>query len=595
MLSLKTGVFFVAAVAIGVRYFYTEKDLQVVRHVELLGEDVQIQGKFSVLHTNDMHSHAERYSKLSRIIRNERSLYDESVLLIDAGDWYRGTMFDTLAGSDRTDSVPELEYFSFNSYDAVLLGNHAFDLGETVLAGLLDKASRSDLNLVFLSANVQIGPKSELFKYYTQDILVQPDTDTEENSVIIAPAILKTVAGRRVGILGIEGPDSAICSSAHRSNVTFLGYDDSKSRIEQDSLVDYSNKLVQRLRDKGAELVVLVIHAGPPEDVVFASRINADVVVGGHTHETLFSQLVKGDKLVPVVQCGEYASHIGSLELVFDGSTQGFLVGDRSRERILRDGHSCIPVDMVQDEYPNMKQLVEHWMGQLSKTVPSAFQYDQVVFDQPVSADGVFTDDDTALSTAEKVSTGVLFTLNNWLGENDQRRADVFLTCPECVRQPIKSTGGKRFKLKFHQVYELVALSGVKPLSAFYIQKDDFLRLIDVVSLLGKYFSERFQLAFSSNLQYDQNPWGIPFVNRVSNLTINGVEFENLPQLIKVALPQYIAAYFWQTKTLTAGLLDSPARGPNGGFITLDKAVIHSSPPEYELLAQYLAHISKNS
>src|SRR5262245_10261253 len=110
---------------------------------------------FTVLHTNDLHSHVEgngpdafvglpekqslirgHYARLTTLIsriRKEKEAVHEPVLLVDGGDFFSGTLFHALSPS-ASPSSPELDFFAMNGYDAITVGNHEFDAG---IAGLI--------------------------------------------------------------------------------------------------------------------------------------------------------------------------------------------------------------------------------------------------------------------------------------------------------------------------------------------------------------------------------------------------------------------------------------------------------------------------
>ena len=68
-------------------------------------------------------------------------------MTLDAGDWYSGSLYDQLGADDRTDSVPQMEFFHDAGYDGIILGNHDFDRHESALFSMLYKASDMKLNI----------------------------------------------------------------------------------------------------------------------------------------------------------------------------------------------------------------------------------------------------------------------------------------------------------------------------------------------------------------------------------------------------------------------------------------------------------------
>lgn len=70
------------------------------------------------------------------------------------------------------------------------------------------------------------------------------------------------------------------------------------------------------LRSRGADVVVLLSHAGIEHDRPLATKLagRIDLIVGGHSH-TLLPAGESRDNAVPIVHAGEYAEHLGRVRL----------------------------------------------------------------------------------------------------------------------------------------------------------------------------------------------------------------------------------------------------------------------------------------
>ena len=92
--------------------------------------------RITILHTNDVHSHIEPFSKdhsefpnkgwferRSTIINKIRE-ENPHTLLLDAGDIFQGTPYFNFYGGEI-----EFKLMSMLKYDAVTIGNHDFDNG----------------------------------------------------------------------------------------------------------------------------------------------------------------------------------------------------------------------------------------------------------------------------------------------------------------------------------------------------------------------------------------------------------------------------------------------------------------------------------
>ena len=94
-----------------------------------------------ILHTNDTHARLEPYasasdaapiggmSRVATLVDELREGNEQSVLLLDAGDAWHGT---NIANMFEGESVVEI--MNLMAYDAMTLGNHDFNYGQTALA-----------------------------------------------------------------------------------------------------------------------------------------------------------------------------------------------------------------------------------------------------------------------------------------------------------------------------------------------------------------------------------------------------------------------------------------------------------------------------
>ncbi|TWW08122.1 hypothetical protein E3A20_27500 [Planctomyces bekefii] len=129
----------------------------------------------TLLHTNDLHSHLEgfgpsallndpvkghwtkgHYARLSTLIaqvRQESAAIGAPVLLVDAGDFFSGTLFQALTPS-QSPSSPELDFFLDQQYDAVAIGNHEFDARRAGFMRIIEKAKARGIGDRLLVSNL---------------------------------------------------------------------------------------------------------------------------------------------------------------------------------------------------------------------------------------------------------------------------------------------------------------------------------------------------------------------------------------------------------------------------------------------------------
>ncbi len=265
----------------------------------------------NILHFNDWHSRIEGNNKyestcsaeeetkgeciggagrlVTAIAQERKKLEGQNVLLLNAGDSFQGSLFYiTYKGT------AEEEFLNQIKPDAVTLGNHEFDDGESALVPFLDKAQ-----FPVVSANVVANDKSGA-------------------AGKIKPSIVLEVGGQKIGIIGAVTNDTPDLSSPG-PNITIA--DDVKSITAE----------VEKLKAQGVNKIIAVTHIGyKRERDVIAKIPGIDVVVGGHSHSLLSNTDPKAEgpyptmvdnpdgSKVPVVQAASYSKYLGEFKVVFD-------------------------------------------------------------------------------------------------------------------------------------------------------------------------------------------------------------------------------------------------------------------------------------
>ncbi|MCU0461886.1 MAG: 5'-nucleotidase C-terminal domain-containing protein [Bacteroidales bacterium] len=238
--------------------------------------------KITIIHTNDMHSRLTGYSpelayspqtvnddntvggfaRIATIINNEKKNSDGLTLVLDAGDFLMGTLFQ---GLEPTTGF-QLRLMKTMGYDVVCIGNHEFDFGPGKLASIIKSAaSRGTIPPVLLSNAVfsdQDPADDELSNLYNKKLLSQKLIITRE--------------GIKIGffsLMGVEADDNA----AYAAPVTF-----SKQ-------IPAAKKFIRELQDEGCDIIICLSHSGVSkgksgewsgEDVKLAEKVKGIDVVG---------------------------------------------------------------------------------------------------------------------------------------------------------------------------------------------------------------------------------------------------------------------------------------------------------------------------
>src|SRR5437764_728247 len=126
--------------------------------------------RLTILHTNDLHSHLPGFgpnpeytpgstgdddtvgglARIKTMADAIRPGSDHPVILLDAGDWMFGDVFQLLGPTDAA----ELQVMQAIGYDAITLGNHELDLGPDALATVITTADAKGVTLPIVSGSI---------------------------------------------------------------------------------------------------------------------------------------------------------------------------------------------------------------------------------------------------------------------------------------------------------------------------------------------------------------------------------------------------------------------------------------------------------
>lgn len=221
-------------------------------------------------------------ARMSTLIKRLRST-NENVLALHAGDVFVGSFeFNKYLG------YPELKIME-SLYDAMTLGNHEFDLGLDVLAGVVSGqiAGGAPVALPLLCANMNLAgtPLATLN--------------------LVKESIIKDVGGVKVGIFGVttEDPQNYSAEMIARFSGNVYGVAGAQAYM---------------LRSAGCEVVVCLSHLGTTADLMgLADNVpGIDIIVGGHSHGLFEDAVVRNGKIV--VQAGSHGRFLGQLKVSYE-------------------------------------------------------------------------------------------------------------------------------------------------------------------------------------------------------------------------------------------------------------------------------------
>ena len=258
----------------------------------------------TILHTNDVHSHIDTFSKdhssfpnlgglarraaLVDRIRKENS----NTLLFDAGDIFQGTPYFNFYGGEL-----EFKLMSMLKYDAATIGNHDFDNGLNGLFAQLPHAKFELLSANYDFSNTLMNGHTKPYKTYILD-------------------------GLKVGVYGIGIKLDGLVTKRLFKETVYL--DPFEIALDTERILK---------EDEKCDLIICLSHLGyeykseanRPDDLTLAAKTNfTDLIIGGHTHTFLEKPvLVKNnkDKDTLVNQVGCFGINVGRVDFYFD-STQ---------------------------------------------------------------------------------------------------------------------------------------------------------------------------------------------------------------------------------------------------------------------------------
>src|SRR5690349_107815 len=163
-------------------------------------------------------------TRVATIVDSLRSANPDRVLLVDAGDLLQGTLITSIALQDSLRANPIIRTMNAMGYDASAIGNHEFNYGLRYLGRAITQAT-----FPFLAANAF----------------------TPSGTRAYIPWTLVTRSGVRVAIVGATTPGSMIWDR-----------DKLAGKVVMRDIVPSVREVVAEARSKGADIVVVLLHAG---------------------------------------------------------------------------------------------------------------------------------------------------------------------------------------------------------------------------------------------------------------------------------------------------------------------------------------------
>jgi len=255
--------------------------LLVLSLVPALGEQASEPVKITIFHTNDVHANAEPsssgmgYAMMAGYVNAARSA-KENVLVLDAGDTFHGTVFAT-----AVEGASVAQVLNIVGYDAMTPGNHDFNYG-------FDRLKELEASLTFPVINCNI---------YTAD-----------GARAFTPYIIKEIADKKIGIIGVATPD--MVPKIHPDRIKGLQF----KGIEE------VEACIAEIKDE-TDAIILLSHWGITGEVITSETLaklpGVDLVIDGHSHDAWApGHTVEGGALI--VSAGEKLNNLGKVIMTFE-------------------------------------------------------------------------------------------------------------------------------------------------------------------------------------------------------------------------------------------------------------------------------------
>jgi 2',3'-cyclic-nucleotide 2'-phosphodiesterase (5'-nucleotidase family)/uncharacterized membrane protein YfcA len=573
--------------------------------------------RLTILHTNDLHSQFiglgpdqlytaapdgdpviggyARIATLIAQIREQKSQTGEPVLLVDAGDFYAGSLFHALAVSQKSSLTPELSFFDSLSYDAITLGNHEFDAGETGLDRMLNKANQNGLKVPFVvSTEVNRKPNDPDAKPYASFDHQQSPLARHYDpgrSTRIARAIVRKVSYQNaeltVCIYGAMGTNALFSSAVNRKQITFAGYDDAAESKEAKLLAHSLRETVRATTFQShCAFNILLLHGGTPEDAALANDIpELNVIIAGHTHEVY----IKKQGNTWISQAGHGGSHLGMMEFLINGTEVTLLTPETMAHRVI--------TDQIADKL-EQTQAIEGARLEINRTTQDHHHH----FETPI----VDVEEDLPHSRsypnnplASKLFEAIRLGINHCLASETPagptapttESVAAYFSTLSLIRGGLVSDSGRPVTYQYSDIFRIFSvgfdaeLNPGNPVSTFYLKREELGDLLEFFDLYRN-VSALATPGFSASLQYQVRSWGIPMMNRTYDRILNGKTYDEWPPLVHLATNDTILANLNKITKLSKGFVNLRPRNRAGEPAA--PARLHCPDKEHELLASEL-------
>jgi 5'-nucleotidase / UDP-sugar diphosphatase len=535
--------------------------------LSLLSLNAQTEKRIVILHTNDIHSRLIGYApesaytpltvnddktiggfaRMATIIKNEEKSNSGITLVLDAGDFLMGTLFQELEPSTGF----QLRLMKTIGYDVVCTGNHEFDFGDQKLADMVSSAAKGGQIPHLLLGNAVFNAKD-------------PGDDAIEklfNSGLMGRKFIMEKDGLKIGFFSILG-------KVADDNAAFA------PPVKFSNQVKSARKLVGELKDEKCDIIICLSHSGVQldkkgqwagEDVELAKKVKGiNVIISGHTHTKLEKPVMVNG--VPVIQAGEHGQYIGRLELTYNNG------------KITVDNYSLLPVDDRTAGDPVINQLIEDQKKLVNDEILKPISMD---YEKPVAESG-FLLECNEMGDIRGSNLGPLAAdaIHSYLNNHLKNGIDVSMVAVGVISDRIMPG-----MLSAPDIFRIMMMGEGKdnvpgyPLSRIYVTGKELKSVLEILQMASKSVPANY--CYYSGIRAEFDPKG-GLLNKIKKIEISDrsgntkdVDFSKKSKtLYSVAANSYMLEFIGIIKKMSFGLINVVPKDATGKVITDMKAAV---------------------
>lgn len=382
-------------------------------HAETSDNDKEI----TILFTHDLHSHLLPFANESgdgvyggcaRIMTaiNQQKAKDPNAILVDAGDFSMGTLFQTAYPT----SAIELRMLGAMGFDVTTFGNHEFDYFQSGLKSMLKSAINSGDRLPSLVCANYLPPVEGQEGYDPEIWQIYNDFGVKDYVIIERGGIYYVV----FGLLGVDADDCAPNSGMVFEDPVTVAKETVAAATEECERLYGEHPIVVCLSHSGT-------NDGEGEDYELANAVDGiDVIISSHTHTRLDEAIVVND--TAIVSADEYGKNLGVLKLKQNGDKTSIL------------DYKLVPVNEKFEEDSKIAALIQNYKVVVEEDYLSKYGYtfDQVLLQNPYEFE---SDDEVSASQHESPLCNIYSDAYKWAAEKATgKNVDVAITAAGVIR-----------------------------------------------------------------------------------------------------------------------------------------------------------------